>query len=185
MYLVLFILHNKKTKMKKQTKILLAVLAVVVVAGIALSAGNSELFQGRMSRVSETSPASDKPNFKVDSVKLRGVDPLVFVSIGNTGACYEGVIRVQMTLTPSLTGNDKVVYMEGDNVSLGCGDGINFQTFTFIIDDDSFINSGGPEGGYEVLNLYVDPNNGVDESDEGDNKLSIDLISNPGIITIK
>ncbi|PIZ76354.1 hypothetical protein COY05_01465 [Candidatus Peregrinibacteria bacterium CG_4_10_14_0_2_um_filter_38_24] len=39
--------------MKKQNKILLAVLAVVVVAGVAFYAGNSELFQGRLSRISK------------------------------------------------------------------------------------------------------------------------------------
>lgn len=41
--------------MKKQNKILLAVLAVVVVAGVAFYAGNSELFQGRLSKISKVS----------------------------------------------------------------------------------------------------------------------------------
>lgn len=37
--------------MKKQSKILLAVLAVAVVAGVAVYAGNSGLFQGKLAKV--------------------------------------------------------------------------------------------------------------------------------------
>ena len=70
---MLSFIHNHKNKMTNKNKILMAVLAGVVVAGVALYAGNSGLFQGRMllkSTQEKMLPAYDEAKTRPGAVDI-------------------------------------------------------------------------------------------------------------------
>ncbi len=128
--------------MKKQNKILLAVLAVVVVAGVAFYAGNSELLQGKLYKIPKAPIVSLSFSERCQTYGFYGLDDWFHVQLQDmTGKVSNSCVADDWSVTMA-SGSTNVfgeVVKYAQEVRIKRADGGSMNVRAIQMTDDNYI----------------------------------------------